>query len=198
MAKLLTCEVALSDGTKQYYALESYVMQCLLKMAGCTEPTVVSNNDGWAVLYYSANATYRLLWIDSEKQNTIALIVANYLDDFLSDPSKNALTSAILEGVPNSNSQSCVTIAPIFTLSEVKSAGLMHLSVADASSYDCGDLPSSNASGYSVRTVLHAHIRYRLAIMDDDKFKTLVEAWKTCIVKTLSGLPVTFSNVAVQ
>lgn len=199
MAKLLTCEVALSDGTKQYYALESYVMQCLLKMAGCTNPTVVSDNNGWAVLYYSAKATYRLLWVDtSDKQDTIALIVANYLDDFLSDPSKNALTSAILEGVPTSGSQSCVTIAPIFTLSEVESAGLMHFSIAEASSYDSGNLPSSSSNAYSVLTVLHAHIRYRLAIMDDDKFKTLVEAWKTCIVKTLSGLPVTFSNEAVQ
>ena len=72
MAKLLTCEVALSDGTEQYYALESYVMQCLLKMAGCTNPTIVSDSDSWGVHGDSGKDNYTLLFIDdsiSKKNN---------------------------------------------------------------------------------------------------------------------------------
>ena len=202
MAKLLTCEVALSDGTEQYYALESYVMQCLLKMAGCTNPTIVSDSDSRGVHGDSGKDNYTLLFIDDSisKKNNVAWIVANYIDELLASPEENTLTSIVLTGKPTTGPQFRVDIAPIITMSELSAANFNYYSVEDVTSYNIGQLPSqsSNSGTGYVLPVLHAHIRYRLAIMDDDKFKTLVEAWKTCIVKTLSGLPVTFSNEAVQ
>ena len=191
MAKLLTCEVALSDGTKQYYALESYVMQCLLEMAGCTIP-----RDSYNLLYN--NGVYTFQVDSSYKTSNVAWIVANYSDSLFSSPEKNALSSTVLDGNPTLTEQDCVTVAPVVRC-ELSSYPSPQLTVEKVVSYNADALPTRDSSSASnILSVLHAHIRYRLAIMDDDKFKTLVEAWKTCIVKTLSGLPVTFSNEAVQ
>lgn len=196
MAKLLTCEVALSDGTKQYYALESYVMQCLLKMAGCTAPIVTARSDNFIVLY--DNGVYTFPVTSSSKAKNVAWIVAYHSDSFFSNLEKNALSSTVLNGNPTLTEQDCVTVAPVIKWDETGFKGYS-VTVEDVVSYNTGTLPTEDTSEKSsVISVLHAHIRYRLAIMDDDKFKTLVEAWKTCIEKTLSGLPVTFSNEAVQ
>lgn len=197
MAKLLTCEVALSDGTKQYYALESYVMQCLLKMAGCTKPEVAAqNSSNYKVLY--AGGVYTFPIVSSTKNKNVAWIVAYHLDSFLSNPEKNALSSIVLNGKPTLTVQDCVTVAPMIQWDET-GFNVYTLTVEEVVSYNTSALQAGHiAVTAGALAVLHAHIRYRLAIMDDDKFKTLVEAWKTCIVKTLSGLPVTFSNEAVQ
>lgn len=202
MAKLLTCEVALSDGTKQYYALESYVMQCLLKMAGKEVSYVSFGADALNDTVTNVNGVYYFPGATSGNAASLngdlaPYIVIQRLGDLLDNPAKNAITATVINSTPTLIAQDCITVAPVIRIDgDVYSRLGTSLALF---AYNDGELPTSSSASLShAISVLHAHIRYRLAIMDNDKFKTLVEAWKTCIVKTLSGLPVTFSNEAVQ
>lgn len=202
MAKFFTCKVTLSDESEQYFALESYVMQCLINMSGCDQPVINGDSDKHGVFCTDNADTYSFIYsatdYTNEEKNKVAVLVTTYLDELVLNPEDNVLVSVTLGAPPTRQLQTCTSLAPVIKLVSGHTSSYAYPTLDDLQAYNDGTLPSNDAGTAGVLSVLHAHIRYRLAIMDDDKFKTLVEAWKTCIVKTLSGLSVTFSNEAVQ
>lgn len=183
MAKALTIKVVLSDSTTYYFALESYILQCILnyKFNGIafkgSSYCVVS--DGIAKISIastsSADLTKILLFIQDLKGKM------------------TLLNDTPLIALPSSVSQTHVDIITSMSC-ETSSSGITYTATLEQM-VTFYDLTPKSAQTYNYAiAAIQAYIRFYINAMDDEYYNTIVAAWKTCIKATLAGMDITYTE----
>ncbi len=183
MAKALTIKVVLSDSTTYYFALESYILQCILnytfggiafKGSNCC---VVSN--GIAKISISSNSSTDLIKILQSIQDLKGKMTL--------------LNDTPLIAIPSSEPQTHVDI--ITSMShEISNSGTVY-TAARGNMVTFYDLTPKTGSTYNYAiAAIQAYIRFYINAMDDEYYNTIVTAWKTCIKATLAGMDITYTE----
>lgn len=187
MAKALTIKVVLSNSTTYYFALESYILQCILKPANLTISSgiILSGYDYCVV----SNGFAKICCLSSS--STSATKILQSLQDVKGKVI--LLNDTPLLGMPSSTQQTHVDIITSLSLT-TSNAGTSYSVLADdiLRFYDLRPKTGSTYD-YAIATI-QAYIRFCINAMDDEYYNTIVTAWKTCIKATLAGMDITYTE----
>lgn len=187
MAKALTIKVVLSDSTTYYFALESYILQCILKPADLTSYSgiTLSGNDYCKV----SNGIAKICCLSSS--STSATKILQSIQDVKGKVI--LLNDTPLLGMPSSTQQTHVDIITSLSLTTSNAGTSYRVSADDMLRFY--DLTPKTGLNYDYAiAAIQAYIRFYINAMDDEYYNTIVAAWKTCIKATLAGMDITYTE----